>query len=256
MLKKLQQHIFHYRIKYGLPLLRKINRLRGKKRILLYTDSRGKNIGQQFHYIHYSEKLSRKYSVEAVLVPHKWTTIIDFISEYKASAHYQNDFDLIILHTGIVDFAPRPISSLRETIYPQKKEKFDNLFGEARIKEHLSQDLGVEYYGEMTGNMYSKEMAKDVIIPELLKIPNLLWISGNQSKSTWVGNYWKERPKNMYVLDEYVHLFEERLPQVLSFMDWTEEEIKKNTFDVIHPNKKGSNLIYNKLEKKLKEIFQ
>lgn len=255
MVKKWQKHIFHYRIKWGLPLFEKLNKWRSKKRILLYTDSRGTNIPKHFYYTHYSEKLARKYSIETHLVPHKWTTLIDFLDAYKHNPVWQNDFDLIILHLGIVDFAPRQKSTLNERIYPDKKEKIDRLFGENRYKEHLKKDLGVEYEGELTTNLFSLEMAERYVLPELKNIPNLLWIGGNGFIPNWRGNYWRDRPANIAAIEEYFKLFEKQLPFTINFLDWSEKEIKENTYDIVHLNEKGSNLLLEVLKRKLDYYF-
>lgn len=252
----IQSHIFHYRNKWWLPLLGKINAGRGLKRILLYTDSRGKNIPGHFYYKHYHEILSAVYSVESHLMPHKWTTIPDFLFEYMHNKSWQNDFDLIILHVGIVDFSPRPSDSLRNTIYPSKKHKFDSLFGEEVYSEFLQQDFDTTYEGKPTLNMYSPEMATKFLLPELKKIPNLLWIGGNDFVPNWRGNYWRDRPDNMGIIKEYFKLFDQELPLSLNFLHWTHSEIKEYTYDIVHLNKKGSDLLWNDLKVLMNNVFR
>ena len=124
------------------------------------------------------------------------------------------------------------------------------------MEEHLQKDLGVTYEGEMTHNMYSLEMAKNHLIPRLKKLDNLIWISGNIAFSGWRGNYFRDRPQNIQQNDNYFYLFEKELPNVVSRMGWTKEEVKKYTYDIIHANEKGSNVIFNRLETMIHTFFQ
>jgi hypothetical protein len=223
-----------------------------RKKILLYTDSRGKDILKRNDYDYYSQKLAKKYAVKPFLCPEKWTTTLDFLQLIKTIK--LDKFDLIILHTGVVDFSPRFKSDLCSTIYPQKKAIFDEIFGEAIISQHLTNDLGVQYENEMTCNMYSLKMAKKHLLPQLKKIDNLIWISGNIAFPNWRGNYFRDRPQNINQNDDYFYLFEKYLPNVVSTMNWTTEEVKEYTYDIIHPNKKGSDVIFQKLEEVIKAI--
>lgn len=254
MLKKLQQHIFHYRIKHGIPLLRAINRLRGKKRILLYTDSRGINIPEHFYYAHYPLRLAQKYAVEAHLVPHKSTTTADFLNAYENNKSWQNDFDFIILHTGIVGFSPRPVKQIHDRIYPNKKEYLHRFFGKAAVKKHYSEDTGVDYYGDKTQSIFSFDMAKNEIIPRLKKIPNLLFVGGTQIVPNWRGNYWRDRPTNLNMSEDFFRYFEKKLPNSIDLMGWTHEEIKANTYDGIHPNQRGSDILFELIDQKIEEM--
>lgn len=255
MRKKLQQHIFHYRTKLGFPLWEKANKLRGKPRILLYTDSRGINIPGQFDYVHYSEKLAREYSVETHLVPHRRTTLVDFLGEYQENKEWQTNFDCIILHLGIVDFSPRSAEALRRKIYPEKKRHFDRLFGEKLYRDFLKTDLKVEYEGKLTNNLYSLEMAEKYVLPELQTIPNLLFIGGNGVVPDWRGNYFRDRPQNLDIIEKYFDFFCDNLPSTLNYTHWTPEEIKKYTFDIVHLNAAGSDLILEDIEEELIKSF-
>ena len=226
----------------------------GKKHILLYTDSRGKDIVKDASFDFYSEKLAKRYAVKAYLCPHKWTTTMDFLELTK---DWQLDkFDHVILHLGVVDFAARPKSSLLSQIYPKKKQMFNEIFGEAVIQQHLQQDLGVMYEGEVTHNMYSLEMCEQYLLPLLKKIDNLIYISGNPAFTGWRGNYFRDRPDNIAQNDTYFYLFEKHLTPHISMMHWTTEMVKEYTYDIIHVNKKGSDYIFEQIEKMLTQTSQ
>ncbi|PKN02627.1 hypothetical protein CVU76_01140 [Candidatus Dojkabacteria bacterium HGW-Dojkabacteria-1] len=224
---------------------------RKREKILLYTDSRGDNIPGQLDYDHYGVLLSKRYKVEKYLCPEKWTTTLDFLDLVQKKD--LNKYDFVILHTGIVDHSPRHQKIANENIYPDKKQIFDKIFGEEIIKGYLSKDFGLEYEGDKTINLYSLDMAERYLIPELNKIPNLIWISSNKIVPNWNGNYWKERPKNIRLIEEYSNLFISKLggEKVINLMTWSEEEIKKYTFDNMHPNKAGSDYILRQIEKKI-----
>jgi hypothetical protein len=220
----------------------------GYKRVLLYTDSRGDNVPGTEYYKHYSKRLDSKFVVDAYLCPEKWTTILDFLQLYYQVRSVQK-YDWIILHCGIVDASPRHQSIAINKIYFPKKNIFDQIFGEETEKEYLLSDLGVEYEGEKTINMYSLSMAKEKLLPVLRSIPNLIWISSNRIVPGWRGNYWKDRPANIKLVEEYANLFLSELPpsMTIDLMQWDYDLVKKNTYDNIHPNQFGSDQIYQML---------
>ena len=228
-------------------------RIRSRKRILIYTDSRGINLPGYFYYTHYSTKLLNQFDVEAYLCPEKWTTILDFLKLWKNinSANY----DFVILHAGAVDAAPRHQKILLNEIYPNKKEMFNEIFGESNILNYIKTDLKCDYEGEKTINMYSLEMAHKYLLPRLLEIPRLIWIGANKIDTTWRGNYWKDRPRNITLIEKYSRLFADRLPYVVNLLDlWSLNDVRTYTFDNIHPNNDGSDIIYNALEHLLNTI--
>lgn len=240
--------------KYYFLFYKYFNRIRGKKRILLYTDSRGKNIPNHYYYDHYSKRLAKKYSLDTYLCPEKWTTTFDFIKLIEKVN--LKDYDLVLLHTGIVEFSPRPQKSFNEVIYPQKKKYFDLIFGEDKMKLHLDFDLGVPYEGDKTNNMYSLQMAEEYLIPYLQKVSNLIWIGGNKIVPDWLGNYWRPRPENLNITEHYNRLFIEKLPNTIDMMDWSLEEVKEYTYDIIHVNQKGSDILYQRLVDKIEWYFK
>jgi hypothetical protein len=222
------------------------------RRILLYTDSRGDNLPEHNYYQHYGERLSQLYDVEAYLCPVKWTTILDFLEFYRTLDN--KTYDFVILHAGAVDSAPRQQKVLLEQIYTQKREIFDSILNVSKVHSYLNSDLNCEYEGDKTNNMYSLEMAKSHIIPLLRQIPNLIWISSNKIVPGWRGNYWRERPKNVAVIEEYSNFFSSSLDNVINLMKWSISEVKLYTFDNIHPNEAGSNYIFQEILKMVNEL--
>lgn len=220
-------------------------------KILLYTDSRGFDVRGVNDYLHYPQKLAKIFNIEMHICEEKWTTTLDFLKLLK-NKNVKN-YNLIILHTGIVDHSPRHQTTAIKKIYSNKKEIFNEVFGEKTITEHLHKDFNIEYEGDKTINLYSQDMAIQYLLPILKGIPNLLWISHNKIVPGWNGNYWKERPRNINVIEDYSILFSKNIPNVIDLMSWTYEEVKFYTFDNMHPNKEGSDFIYNEI---IKFIFK
>jgi len=234
------------------PVQNNFNINQNRKRILLYTDSRGNYIKGHCNYKHYGKRLAEHFDVDMYLCPEKWTTTLDFLELCKRIR--LEDYDAIVLHTAIVDASPRHQKIALEKIYPPKKAIFDEVFGEQRIWQHLNTDLGCEYEGDKTINLYSLDMAKEYLLPALKKIPNLIWIGGNRIVPGWRGNYWKERPANISFIEMYFNLFASELEHVVDLMGWSYDEIKRYTFDNMHPNKEGSDYIYEQLLQKIHEV--
>lgn len=219
-----------------------------KPRILLYADSRGINIPDHYDYKHYSTRLIAQHNVYAHLCPEKWTTILDFLQFWGYSSGKK--YDYVVLHAGVVDASPRQQKTMLGTIYPEKKRIFDEVFSCSLIQQYLHTDLNCEYEEDKTINMYSLDMAEKYVIPRLLEIPNLIWIGINKVDMLWRGNYWKDRPQNIRIIEDYSRLFARSLPSTIDLLNlWRLEEIRDYTFDNIHPNKQGSDFIYQELIK-------
>jgi glycosyltransferase involved in cell wall biosynthesis len=226
--------------------------MKKRKRVLLYTDSRGTNIRGHCDYMHYGARLAEQFNVDMYLCPEKWTTTLDFLVLCK---HIRfEDYDAVILHTGIVDAAPRHQKVAIEQIYSTKKAIFDEIFGEQKTWQHLNTDLGCEYEGDKTINFYSLDMARECLLPDLKKIPNLIWIGGNRIVPGWRGNYWKERPANTSIVEQYFTLFASTLDHVVDLMVWNCDQVRQLTFDNVHPNKEGSDFIYERLLQQIDEV--
>jgi hypothetical protein len=222
---------------------------RRQRRILLYTDSRGTNITGHKDYLHYGARLESDFEVEAFFCPEKWTTTLDFIKLGKELDLPK--FDAIVLHTGIVDASPRSKKNAIEQIYPSKKEIFDEVFGEAVMANYLAGDLGCKYEDDDTINLYSLEMARKSLLPRLCAMRNLIWISSNRIVPGWRGNYWKDRPNNIAITEQYSQAFLKELPRSVDLMRWGLADVQRYTFDNIHPNQAGSDYIYDVLRNNL-----
>jgi len=228
-------------VDYGCRVLSyfyKIKNLK-KKKILIYTDSRGfeissiKNRKNPFgSYIGYFIK---NYNVDYYLCREKHTTIIDFFHLFNEN---KNIYDYIILQLGVVDFSPRPKSMVRH-IYDFKKNKVKNIFDRKTIENHLDTISTEHYEGEESLSLYSLAMAEKFILPKLLKIDNLIWIGCNKVLPNWDGNYPRKRPSNMYVIEDYTQLFHNNLEYSINILDWDEKDIKEYTCDNIHLTLKG-----------------
>lgn len=232
-------------------------------KILLYTDSRGlsdhdrkarKGINIPKTYRHYGDRLQDHHDVEKHLAPFSWTTTLEFLRHYDSVE--ASDYDAVILHTGVVEYAPRRKKSC-SAIYDNNKEYYDLIFGEKIIREHLNGDFGYPYKGDVAINMYSLDMAKNSLLPRLKQIPNLVWISCNRILSTWNGEveHAKERPPNIFdIVEDYTELFIEELEYVVDVLKWDEDEVRKYTHENVHLNESGSDYVYYELVKILKNF--
>lgn len=227
-----------------------------KPRILIYTDSRGQDLKKLRYKIKkmlpfYAKPLMAHFYIEWHTCPEKHTTILDFLNLYNRSA---KDYYLIILHAGIVDFSPRCQSDAVQ-IYELKKEIFANIFSEKEVTNYLNSTLGTKYLNEETINLYSKQMAEKYLIPMLLKIPNLLWIGCNNFVKGWEGNYFRERPKNISLVEDYSTLFHNKLPWTINISKWSDQEVKQFTTDNLHLTKSGGIELLKKIEIAIKKTL-
>lgn len=223
-----------------------------KKKLLIYTDSRGYNVISKIGktpFDSYITKLCFNYRVDYFICPEKFTTIVDFLIEIKK--HKPIDYDSIIMHCGIVDFSPRPLSNIEKVIDSKKEiNEFKALF--ETDQAHRKNTSDIEYYGEKTNTIYSLEYLESTLAPQLKAINNLIWIDSNHFVPGWEGNFAKGRPKN---INETVTTFDSVLtPYIsrsISLKSWTEEEIKRYTIDNIHFNKEGFREIFHELKKQI-----
>ena len=230
-----------------------------KRKILIYTDSRGSRINSQTH-LHYLSRVINEYKehdVEFYKCPEKWTTTMDFLR--VLSEKNLSDYDWIILQTSVVENSPRNKKDAYNKIYldPHKKVWFDKVFGEENMKKHFETDFGISniYEGEKTTNMFSIEMGVKYLVPILEKIPNLIWVTNNPlvggNGQNWRGNYWRDRPKNIGIVNEYSKEYIKHMKNtyVIDTTNWSDDEVKKYTIDNIHYTKEGSDLIFNEIKK-------
>lgn len=225
-----------------------------KIKILLFTDSRGIDIIKDLSYDFYTNKLAKKYDVEMIVNSKKWTTTLDFIELYDAMPN-KKEFDVIILHTGIVDFSPRPYSVAKK-IYQQKKKIFDLVFSKEVNQKYFSKAVYKQRYEkEKTHSLYSLEMANDYLLPRLKAIPNLIWINCNEHILENRGNYFKKRPKNINLISKYNKLFTNNILNVVRLDEWSKKEVSIKTYDGIHLKKEGSDYVYEKIEEVMMQFL-
>lgn len=224
-----------------------------KPSVLIYTDSRGLNVSNpklakaKRHYGSHVAWLQRHYLVDHVVCPYSHTTIPDFLT--YAEQHDLSAYSAVILQCGIVDFSPRPVSSLDKVRAAKHGQaRFDDLF--ARNADFYATPYDVEYEGEPTTSLYDVDYFGDVL-SELAEIPNLLFITPNRFVPGWDGN-WRPRPSN---IDPVVELYSsravERLDWVLDLREWDYDEIQRYTVDNIHFTRPGFRAIEALLEHEL-----
>lgn len=225
-----------------------------RKRILIYTDSRGYNVISKWGktpFDSYIAKLCWCYRVDYFICPEKFTTIVDFLEEAKK--HDLKKYAHVIMHCGVVDFSPRPLRNIEKVIESKKgNATFDALF--AYNKAHHEHPSEVEYYGEKTNTIYSVNYLQEIIGPQIKAIPNLIWIDSNNFVAGWEGNFTKGRPEN---INESVNRFDDALaPFVanrISLKAWSPQEIQKYTIDNIHFNKVAFNEIFRLIRQRINE---
>lgn len=243
---KTTEQILYLLIRLRLTYYRFKNRK--KIKILLYTDSRGLEITTKkpkydpFGF--FTGELVKKYYVDFFLCSEKHTTITDFVCVYENSTL---NYDLVITYVGIVDFSPRFQKTAKNCIYPLKNQWYDKIFGEQAMKDHLNSNFDIDYENEKTINMFSLEMAEKKLIPYLNGISNLVFIGCNHFVRGWEGNYFRERPRNIHIVEKYSKLFCTKLQNVIDISDWDDETIKRNTYDNIHLTKDGSEEIQKRI---------
>lgn len=233
-----------------------------KPRLFVYTDSRGYEIStiltRKSHRKSFIHSLIKEYNCDVYICPEKHTTFIDFYDVLKSSG--VKDYASIICLVGVVDFSPRrlsEISAIREVKFPKLEQ-----FSEVNYRSDWSESYSVEYLGENTASFLGFDGLKD-IASLLLSYRNVIWISCNPVDLSWRGNYFRDRPKNINVVND---LSKEMIKILaghngISIVDntgWNLEEVRKYTCDNIHYSDEGMKLLGNKLkyiiDANLKEI--
>ena len=246
------------------------------KKVLIFTDSRGQHKPAGSSHKIFAERLASEASnveVEMVLCPMKWTTTLDFFDYINEKS--VEDYDAIVLYTGIVEWSPRPQESAINDLYNNlkidnegdwqsntrdyskkivnnKKTLFDNFFGEENIVNYLERPFETTYEGKKTINMYSLEMAR-VVAEKLKAIKNLIFINSNRLLPDWEGDFKRGRPENIDVTHRYSDLFTNILgpERTIDLRKWDKEQIKKLTCDNMHLTEQGSDWIFFELIKRL-----
>ncbi|SLN72220.1 hypothetical protein LOS8367_03685 [Limimaricola soesokkakensis] len=244
-----------------------------KKRILIFTDSRGQHKPDDGTYDIFAERLAKdsRLDVKMYLCPYKWTTTLDFLESFTPEDLYE--YDHVVLYTGIVEWSPRPSESAIKDLYDNrdqrnkgnislntrdyskkiincKKRIFDEVFGESEVTNHLKGHFDAEYEGQKTNNLYSLDMAPKVI-DRLSRIPNLVFLVANRFVPGWEGNFKRGRPSNISLTHAYADLFAEQLSAagipLVDLRAWDENDVQKYTCDNIHLTQAGSEYIYTEL---------
>lgn len=213
---------------------------RGRRRLLIYTDSRGRNVvgRTNTHYEgSYVHDLQRSQWVLQSTSPYSHTTIVDFLNDVESLD--PASFDAVVLHCGVVDFSPRPLSNIAKVKAGKRgRPEFEEMF---RINaEYHANPWPVQYEGEPTINLYSPEYLRSRLLPRLQAIPNLVWISSNRFVPSWEGNYTRGRPSN---IDEVVSRFDavmlSELPRTVDLRQWSLADVRRYTIDNVHFNRAG-----------------
>lgn len=247
-----------------------------KKRVLIFTDSRGQHKPTGGTHDVFAERLAKdaRLDVDMFLCPMKWTTTLDFLEQFPPERLAQ--FDHVILYTGIVEWSPRPAMSARADLYDNqtpantenlclntrdysrkivnnKKAIFDRVFGAEAMAAHLAAPFDTAYEGQETLNMYGLEMARSHLVPILAAIPNLIFVTANRFVPGWEGDFKRGRPANIRISEQYSDLFATELARVgipvVDLRVWSQEEVKTYTCDNMHLTEAGSNYIYESLAK-------
>ncbi len=250
----------------------------GKKKVLIFTDSRGQHKPAGTNHDIFAERLAKddRLDVEVYLCPMKWTTTLDFLERFPEEK--LKTYDHVILYTGIVEWSPRPAPSALADLYDNpsstnaenlglntrdyskkivnnKKAAFNTVFGAGPAKQYLETPFDTEYEGEKTINMYGLDMARTHLLPRLKKIPNLIFITANRFSNGWEGDFKRGRPENIRITHEYSDLFAEELAAagvpLVDLRHWDDDQIKTFTCDNIHLSERGSNYIYDRLSQHL-----
>lgn len=241
---------------YGFWVLifRFVNRLKGRPKLLVFTDSRGFEVTKFWNrknpFSSYIGKLILDYECHVQVCPEKFTSLLDFLTYYESLK--VKKFDKVVLHCGIVDFAPRPESSFDQMFNSKfsKLEKF-SILSEVR-KENRA--FGTEFEGEKTMAFLSESALQSVILPKLTSIPNLIYISINPVLNDWKGNYWRHRPTNINEQLELDKLIKSSIREVVDLSILKREEIMSFTSDNVHYKSEGFDYIYTKLKSFLPQV--
>jgi hypothetical protein len=240
-------------------------------KILVFTDSRGQHKPAQQTHLIFGERLKAdpRLKIDLFMCPMKWTTTLDFLELFPEEK--LQDYEATVLYTGIVDWSPRRLSSAINDLYDNhqtsntanvsvntndyskkvvnsKKRMFNAVFTENAMRRHFERPFESSYEGEQTANMYSLEMASASLLPRLLRIPNLIYVSANRFVSGWNGDYPRTRPENITVTHAYSDLFSEQLRQhLIDLRSWDDTDVRHYTCDNIHLTKAGSEFIYDRI---------
>jgi hypothetical protein len=229
---------------------------RGRKKLFIYTDSRGYDVNnwrsKKNPRSSYIMKLLQRQNVTARICEYKYTTLLDFIDDVRNADC--SGYDCLVLHVGVVDFSPRPLGSalkLREL----KLKKVARCFGDEAVQEFLLAKHAEMYRGEETASLYNTDFLEKYIIPFINGLNvKVIWLPVNEVLSDWSGNYAGIRPINMDVILQYQQVIDSNavgyvVPRIVNH----EQDIKYLTVDNIHFSKAGMSAIFRIISDELGE---
>tara|TARA_R110001592_G_scaffold56881_4_gene173090 strand:- start:6185 stop:6958 length:774 start_codon:yes stop_codon:yes gene_type:complete len=229
---------------------------RGRKKLFIYTDSRGYDVNdwrsKKNPRSSYIMKLLQRQNVTAKICEYKHTTLLDFIDDIRSVNC--SSYDCLVLHVGVVDFSPRPLVSalkLREL----KLEKVARCFGDNAVQEFSLAKHAEMYRGEETASLYSTDFLEKYIIPFINNLNvKVIWLPVNEVLSSWSGNYAGVRPVNMNVILQYQQVIDSNaygcvVPRIIN----REQDVKCLTVDNIHFSKAGMSEIFRIISDELGE---
>lgn len=227
-------------------------RSKNKKSILLYTDSRGTEIYPRYKhknpFYSYITKSLKNYKVYPQLCPHKYTSLLDFLYYIEKNS---GKYDFIVLHCGIVDFAPRPLSSYKAML----SEKVDYIKSKEWMHYFENRtDYLCDYESEKCIHFMSEKFLKNEIIPLLKEFKNIIYVGINPVLNDWDGSYWRKRPQcinEQLKLDSIMMSAFDNKVDLSHFDDVT---VRKFTVDNIHYNESGLVFIGNAIFKELNKL--
>ena len=225
-----------------------------RPRVLVYADSRATNVtgplGKSV-FGTYVSRLMRSYCVQPVVLPFSHTTLLDFVNFWRSDTR---PYAAVVLHCGIVDFSPRPVSTLSRIAAAKSSEPgFRELF--ARHAAYHRAAGGPEYHGEPTTTLYSPEYLEDTLLPVLASIPNLLWMTTNDFVPGWDGNYSRGRPVDIAArIAEFESRMRPVLSNVVDLHTWQAADVRRFTVDNVHLSPRGFDEVTRVLDAALRGV--
>jgi hypothetical protein len=245
-------------------------------KVLIFTDSRGEHKKSFNDKDIFTDKIKyffeeKNIYCDLMLCPFSWTSTLEFIQCIEENILNPNDYQLIILYTGVVEYSPRPISNYKKC-YEEHNDKIDlynllnnkrqvkifnnkKIFMEKFINKkliELNSEYLLEYNKEKTKSLISLDINKNVIIPYLQKFNDkLIFINSNRISNNWEGNYINinplGRPKNINIIEDFSRQTLNKFKYYVNLLEWDDNDIKKFTVDNMHLTYEGSEYIYKKL---------
>ncbi len=227
-----------------------------KPRLFIFTDSRGFEISKirnrKSPFSSYLLYFIKRYNCDVFICPQKHTTIYDFLYTYSKLQH--RGYKYTIAHIGVVDFSPRPEATI-QAILKLKRIKITSCFGQDYYNRSLKTKRYKETYnGEPTAAILPEEQLGEIAV-RFNKIPQLIWITCNPVDLKWAGNYKRERPANINMVNNKSIILKQLLHpeiKIVDFTSFTMVEVRKYTCDNIHMSAEGMMLI----ERALKDIIE